>query len=464
MFEKIVIYHTNDLHSHFKYWPRIEQSLIRERNEIENEGRSMFLFDIGDHVDRFHPFTEATLGQGNIQLMNKSGYNAVTIGNNEGITLAHEHLDTLYKEATFDCVLLNLYKLNGNRPNWLKPYQVFQTNSGVKVGVTGVTINYTSFYEPLDWKITDPFEELATWLPVIREQVDILIVLSHLGLTDDERIANEFPYVDVILGGHTHHLLPNGKIVNNSLLCCTGKFGFYLGKVELLFDKKSRKLTEKHASLIDTKELPETSGEEQYNSELEERGRKLLSQPVAFLPKRLETNWFQETEFNNLLCRALTEWCDADCSFINAGILIDDLQQGIVTEYDIHQICPHPINPCTIKLQGSELKEVILQTLEDKYTTLELKGFGFRGKVFGKIIYDNLTFTGEGAAIQIYIKGEPLIMDELYTVATIDMFAFAKFYPSLIRKEKNFFLPEFIRDILKWKLRIDYPCPSSPYK
>ena len=63
---------------------------------------------------------------------------------------------------------------------------------------------------------------------------------------------------------------------------------------------------------------------------------------------------------------------------MNAGVLLDDLEEGMITNYDIHRICPHPINPCTVELSGAVLKEVLVQTIDDKYTSLEIKGFGFR--------------------------------------------------------------------------------------
>ena len=127
MNEKIIIYHTNDLHSHFEYWPRIHEEVTRQRKKHIERKESFFLFDAGDHIDRFHPFTEAFLGKGNVRLLNKSGYNAVTIGNNEGITLDHEGLFTLYQDAEFDCLLANLYLKNGNRPEWAKPYRIYET-------------------------------------------------------------------------------------------------------------------------------------------------------------------------------------------------------------------------------------------------------------------------------------------------------------------------------------------------
>ena len=34
----------------------------------------------------------------------------------------------------------------------------------------------------------------------------------------------------------------------------------------------------------------------------------------------------------------------------------------MVTKFDLHKICPHPINPCVVELTGAELKEVLAQT------------------------------------------------------------------------------------------------------
>ena len=61
---------------------------------IEKREKRVYLFDIGDHVDRSHSFTEGTQGKGNIKLLNEAGYDAVTIGNNEGITMSKESLSS----------------------------------------------------------------------------------------------------------------------------------------------------------------------------------------------------------------------------------------------------------------------------------------------------------------------------------------------------------------------------------
>lgn len=86
--------------------------------------------DIGDHVDRFHSISEATNGLGNTKLLNEALYDYVTIGNNEGITLAKEHLNRLYDDAGFEVLVANLFEKEGVRPSWAKPYKLHTTTDG----------------------------------------------------------------------------------------------------------------------------------------------------------------------------------------------------------------------------------------------------------------------------------------------------------------------------------------------
>ena len=121
MTEKITILHTNDLHSHFENWPRIRRYLLQTRKQLNAQAdSSVITVDLGDAVDRVHPLTEVTNGQANVELLNQIHYDAVTIGNNEGLTNTHEQLDELYKEANFDVVLANLLDMKTKlMPKWL---------------------------------------------------------------------------------------------------------------------------------------------------------------------------------------------------------------------------------------------------------------------------------------------------------------------------------------------------------
>ena len=451
MKETIHIYHTNDLHSHFENWPRI-RDFLKLRKEWHLDSRDeVFLFDIGDHVDRWHPFSEGTLGKGNVELLNEVGYNAVTIGNNEGITFSYDELNELYGEAEFDVLLANLYTKEGEIPSWAKKYQIYETKNGVKFGVIGLTAYFAPFYKPLGWTITSPMDELSAVLEEVSPQADFIVLLSHLGIRDDEWIADQFPQVDIILGAHTHHIFHEGKEIKGTLLGAGGKHGHYVGHMILEFDTETRSFTSRKAQLYEQDHLPVSPDEEQQIEAWHTQGQELLKDTVAVLNSDMEADWFKPSELPQLLSDGLLEWCEADCSFINAGLVLEGLKKGPVTRFDIHRILPHPINPCVIELKGAELKEVLKATRDEELHHLQVKGLGFRGKVMGDFVYSSISFQKD---IQhILIDGKTIDPDRVYKLATTDMFTFGHFFPELQRAEKHYFMPEFLRDILSWKLK-----------
>ncbi len=80
MLEKLRLYHTNDLHSHFENWPKIVHYIEQKRNEHEKDGEETLVFDIGDHMDRFQMITEATFGKANVDLLNRLEIDAAPSG------------------------------------------------------------------------------------------------------------------------------------------------------------------------------------------------------------------------------------------------------------------------------------------------------------------------------------------------------------------------------------------------
>lgn len=446
--DTIHIYHTNDVHSHLENWPRIKHFIASKKEIHQQLEEDVFLFDIGDFIDRWHPFTEATKGKGNIDLLNECQYTAVTIGNNEGVNLPYDDLNQLYEHAEFDVLLANLYQLNDGYPNWVKPYKVYRTKKDTRVGVIGLTAPFAHLYGLLGWEVTEPIKELKKWIEPLKAESDIIILLSHLGLEEDESIAVECPDIDVILGSHTHHFLEKGKFVGDTLLGAAGKFGHFVGHVTLNLND-SKTITDKHAVLYDNKDLPKVQNEQEQIDDYFSIGKTLLNQKVTTLTTPLEPDLFQETEFSRMLCQALREWCNTDCAMINAGLLLGPLN-GDVTVYDLLTICPHPINPCVVELTGKELEKVVRQTKNKDLAHRHILGLGFRGTLLGAFVYDRISMLGEN----ILVDGMEVNDERSYTLALPDMFTFGHFFKDVLpHKEKKYFLPEFLRDILKWKLQ-----------
>ncbi|WP_313892902.1 bifunctional UDP-sugar hydrolase/5'-nucleotidase [Psychrobacillus sp.] len=446
MRETIHIYHTNDLHSHLENWPTIHQFLSNKRKTHKNNDPCLVM-DIGDHLDRSNVFTEGTLGKGNVELLNKACYDYVTIGNNEGITLSHEDLHALYTDAKFDVIVSNFTDLHGDIPQWLLPYKIHETPSGVRIGIVAVTADFGIYYENLGWHIQHPINRLKEICEEIKDQVDILVCMSHLGMTLDDRMTEEIPQIDVILGAHTHHFFKEGKLFHQTLQAAAGKLGVYIGHVMIEYDHAANKVISKAATLYPIDELEKPSNDAEQIAQWEEIGKQRLAYTVFQNPVLLTKDWFHPSSMSYFFGEALVAFTAADCAMFPAGIFLTDLNKGPITAYDLHAVLPHPINPCIVSITGTELLEVIELSKNEKWPRLEVKGLGFRGKYLGAMQFHQLVVQEDG---EVYVNGELLEVDKTYSLATLDMFTFGYFFPSFKWATKKYFMPEFIRDVVKW--------------
>jgi len=446
MRETIYIYHTNDLHSHLENWPAIHQFLTDSRENL-GEQASYLTLDIGDHMDRSNIYTEGTLGKGNVVLLNEAQYDYVTIGNNEGITLSHEELEDLYIDANFEIIVSNFTELGGAIPSWVLPYKIHVTPSGIRIGIVGATADYGIYYEKLGWHIQEPIARLKELCNTLRPQVDVVICMSHLGKSLDEIISLEIPQIDLILGSHTHHIFEEGRVVGSSLQAATGKFGMNVGLVTMEFDHTARVIHSKKAMLFPIETLPVPAYANDSQLAWENEGIAEMSNVAFYNSSLLKKEWFMDSDLSRFFGKALLAFTKADCAMFPAGIFLKDLQQGTITARDLHQCLPHPINPCVITLTGAELLEVVRTGKNEKWPTLEVKGLGFRGNYLGAILYEQLQEIENGTVL---VNESPIKLEKVYTLATLDMFTFGYFFPSLKFAPKQYFMPEMIRDIVKW--------------
>src|SRR5699024_5416155 len=107
---------------------------------------------------------------------------------------------------------------------------------GVKIGMIGLTARFNPYYHLLGWHVEEKDSILEQEVRQLREKVDIIVLLSHLGINEDQQIAESFPEIDVIIGGHTHHLFRTGQIVHETLLTAAGKLCNFVGEVTFTWD------------------------------------------------------------------------------------------------------------------------------------------------------------------------------------------------------------------------------------
>ncbi|HZG58464.1 bifunctional UDP-sugar hydrolase/5'-nucleotidase [Paenibacillus sp.] len=459
-----VILHTNDLHSVFESMPRIRS--IFAAYEREQPPERLLRFDIGDHMDRMRIETEGTMGAANVDVMNATGYDAAVPGNNEGLTLPAEALEELYgRQAAFPVLVANLRRTEadsdsgegGEGASWLRPRLVLE-RGGVRFGLFGLTAAFDPFYRELGWRATDPFEAAAAQVARLREEgADVIIALSHLGLSQDRRLAETVPGIDLVLGGHTHHLLERLERAGGAYIGAAGKFGSHVGVVRLAVDTAARRIVRCEGGAVDASSAEPDPALAALIERRASAARASMARVVARLPRALPADPDRESTLGNLLAMALRRHCDADIGIVNAGQLLAGLPAGPVTAAELLAVCPSPINPCSMLLRGASLREAIEEAMASASREREIRGFGFRGKVLGTLLLDGATVEtlpsgperGDRRVGSIYVGAEPLDDERWYRVGTIDMFTFRIGYPSLADgTEITFRLPEFLRDLL----------------
>lgn len=456
--EEIVIFHTNDLHSHLENWPKIRRYLISHKEEYEKLGKTVITVDLGDFIDRWHPLTEATDGQANIELMNAVDYDAATIGNNEGVGNSKEQLNHLYDHRNFDVILGNLFDLNsGQAPDWASSYKIIETKDKAKIGLIALTAPFPLTYNPNGWDIRSTKEILPSLLREIQAKCDVIVLMSHLGIDEDIKIANEFPEINVLLGSHTHHLFKEGEKINDTQLSAAGKFGHYLGEVHLTID--NGKIIHSEAKAVSMAKQETLAEDQRESDDYLALGHQLLkAKKIAKIDHPLLIELTADHPLIVTALKALKEKGQTDAAILNNGLFLSDLPRGIIDADQLHETLPHPMHLIRVTLSGAELIRMLKEMEKNRHylRKFPITGMGFRGKVFGELYYDGITYDKEKK--QVLWKNQPIDFKQNYTFTTVDHFMFIPFFPTIELVGKvEFLFPEFIRTVLGDYLNMHYP-------
>jgi 5'-nucleotidase/UDP-sugar diphosphatase len=265
--ELIQILHTNDLHSHLEHAPhrpevggyaRMKVLIDKHRALAANQGIPTIAMDGGDTMEG-NLYYMADKGKKTLEAFNQIGYDVSVLGNHDYL-MGPDDLEAIMKEVPPRFALLAAnFKLSSKYPHInqnIKP--VYETIvNGVKVGVIGITLNDMLYKWRLngEGKIKGEHNAAKYWAKYLRSRGnEVIIALTHIGVNKDKKLAKAVPELDLIVGGHSHDALfeivyqKSGS--KNIPIVQAGKYGEWLGKLTLDYNKETRKLTVKSYGLI----------------------------------------------------------------------------------------------------------------------------------------------------------------------------------------------------------------------
>lgn len=275
---RLTMIHTSDIHSRlfpYEFVPnRFERdyglqlvnkpfggvarisSIVKDIRATSN--RSLWL----DSGDCFQGAPVFNLFKGEVEMraLSRAGMDAAVIGNHEFDLGAVNLYEQVSNWSQFPLLAANYVfddPTNPDAPSLrdvVQPFAVFDEN-GLKIGVIGMAnwSSMTGIFEGGNSLGIRPITDATAveqYVRLLRPSVDLIVLVSHLGLDEDEGLAasevqdeNEalpLEGVDLILGGHLHivtnppKIIPSGDGIHNTILVHSGAFAKFVGRLDLV--------------------------------------------------------------------------------------------------------------------------------------------------------------------------------------------------------------------------------------
>lgn len=398
--------------------------------DMRREQPNVFLFDSGDiFTGALSRLTEGALM---FEFMITMGYDAMAIGNHE-FDYGEAILEWQKNLAPFPVLAANLFYKGTDHP-FAQRHAIIERN-GIRIGVVGTLGQDAAASAIAPWHIdeltvTDPAEAMRKSVSDLRNDVDLIIALTHQGHTApmqtdaeadprlsrdidaDIALAGAVPGIDVLFGGHADAGTREPVVhpETGTLIMQTFGQATYLGFLQLTLDGATRRIKSWDGKLVpvDSDRLrPDpiiVRKMEAYRAAFPE-----ITEVVGHVEQRLNRRYFDESDLGNLLADIAVEMTGADIGMLNPGGIRKDIPQGAVEVADILDTNPFIDPIVVVQVTGEQLRAILEQSFTLLRGLLQVSGL--------EIVYDTrkperqrlVSLSHNGVAVQ---------PDDIFEVAT----------------------------------------------
>jgi 2',3'-cyclic-nucleotide 2'-phosphodiesterase (5'-nucleotidase family) len=345
---RVTILHTNDIHGRVEGLARVATLVERIREETAHR---VIYVDAGDVEETTTRLSNLTKGVAMHKLLSAAGCEVSVVGNAVWLRYGPQVIPDQARAASYPLLLANLAPVDG----------VQSTALIDRVGFVGVTDPFLSFLggSTVDYGIypSDEVEAVRQGARELRERgAELVVCLSHLGyrrISENLRVRTIDPElagkvqgeVDVIVGAHSHDLLPDGERVGSVLVTQAGSYAEHLGRIDVLDDQIS-------ASVIAVDEdVPQHPAVLAAAAAAEAGLDASLGEVIAELDEPLDPQWIAEM---------LRERMGAEIGLATSGVVLDySLPAGPLRRGELWEACHSTANPAVVELTGAELAQMI---------------------------------------------------------------------------------------------------------
>ena len=390
---ELTIFYFNDPHAHIDNFAKIKHIIDEERKTEE------VIVACGGDIFSGSPVVDYYEEKGfpMIDLMNKTGVDISVLGNHEfdyGQTVLADRM----LQSGFPWVCANVDMAETGIP---QPFEYSTISLGElditflglieTFGKPGALIPATHPLKVQGIEFEHP-ESVITEYSGLKEseKADVYIALTHLGhigyygAMGDFQIAHQYPYFDMIIGGHSSYLIDT--VVNHIPVFQAGKNLEHLGKIELVV--KDRGIEVVGSELIELVNYSDYDPDLQanidaYNSTMEVVLNEVIGNSLAD-HDRYQLGCFYTD--------ALRERMGVDLTFQNPGGIRAEIDAGDITVGEIYAMDPFQNGAVIYDMTAAEIKDF-----------LEGSGAGF--------YYSGISIEQSGMEIQLKYPDGSIIPD-----------------------------------------------------
>jgi len=461
---QLTILHTNDLHGRLQQLERIATLAQRIRSEVQTQGKFCVLWDAGDAEDTTLLESSMTKGSAVSALMRAAGYDLAALGNTTPMRYGPQVIPGLAKRFGQPLLAANMFNAaTGQLLDGLTPY-VIQKFGDTTVGIIGLTAPGSVYSVFKDLRLGEPIAILPALIAQVRaEGAQMVVLLSHLGFSDDQKVAEHVAGLDVIIGAHSHTEVNPPLVVNGTIITQAGDYGRFLGRLDLDIDA-SGKIIQHHGELIPVGEDIPLDANVQAAYEVEkENVRAMTLRVVGELRDLIDTASDRECVAGNLLADALlVHTPGADMALVLAGHWKSGLSAGPVTLGALNTAIRSTANPARVELTGEQILHFLHESLKPENAAR--KPSNLRGVALGWPHVAGITVQyvpNAPDSLEVRLGGRLLNPNEKYLVVGTDLeFWNAPGYPgylALPENQINLDVPTIIPEIME-----DYLAQHSP--
>lgn len=383
---ELAILQTTDIHGFITHsdtrpaggWLRLA-GLVREIRREHGEER-VLLIDCGDTIAG-NIETLPSRGRLAVAMINALDYDVWVPGNHE-LDFGSGHLLSLVKSAEDRVLCGNLALASGETPELVKfPAWRLIERGGARVAVIGMTASYLENWfwgdSGAGFAVSPALESIAAVMPAIRQaRPDAIILAIHQGwLPDDRRgvneitpIADRFPDIDLILGGHTHWGHAGRRLGENAWYVQAGSHADAVAMVEMTVDTKAHRVTRLESRLLpaDTAEPEEFAAASEVGAMLAD-ARDFIGQKIGVLAAGLAAGRVPgvNSATSELISAAIAE--KTGVTIVVHGKLSDkSFPAGDFSERELFALVPYENTVGTLILTVNQLRAVINEQVANR--------------------------------------------------------------------------------------------------